>query len=532
MKKRVILLAAVLMLTPWAQGQAVFSEDFQGVAISGEVGQFPDGWTTYGDSKTNVGNFAMFGSSWCVSEVETGNNAAASVSYVTDGSNVDRWMVTPAFTVPSSAYKLIFRAFSADVGGTERLRVMVSTTGVEKEDFTTTLRDFVFDGSQEVSGGWNSIELPLEDFVGQAIHIAFVNHGNGRFVFVDDIEVSAESQNLHMALLENFTSQQCGNCPSADRELESAYNGLENRVAWLSHHAGFANDDYTISESLQLEVLYGTGSTYAPALMIDRSMNYSDGNPGPVHYVGTAVMMHQVLSRASSMVDNIVIGFTGIHYDAQTRQLQATVEGYFIADQSIEAPRLTVYLAEDSLIGYQSSASNNYRHDHVVRACLTSAWGDDGVVTSTDAGATFSKTVTYTLPVGMRADKCYLVACVNNYGSSAAYGREVYNTAKSGYITDDQGEPLGVDDFQLSSLNSSFSVFPNPATSQAYLKAGATIRSLTVTTIGGSVVMTVSAIGADMVELDVEGFPEGLYLVRIVTDDGIATVRLAVVHRR
>ena len=514
MKNNFLLLVSALLSCATAQGQTVFSEDFQGVTINDQVGQFPDGWTTYGDSKTNVGNLVMFGSAWSVSEVETGNNAAASVSYVTDGSNVDRWMVTPSITVPSSSYKLMFRAFSADVGGTERLRVMVSTSGVAKDDFTVTLRDFVFDGSQEVSGGWNRIELPLADYAGQTIHIAFVNHGSGRFVFVDDIAVSAESQNLHMALLETFTSQECGNCPSAERELEGAYEGLEDRVAWLSHHAGFSNDDYTISPSLQLEVLYGT-STYAPALMIDRSMAYSEGNPGPVHYVGTAVMMHQELSRATSLPDNIVIGFTDIQYDATTRQLQATVEGYFIADQSIEAPRLTLYLAEDSLIGYQSTAGSNYRHDHVVRACLTDAWGDD-VIPSTSAGAIFSKTVGYTLPDGMRPDKCYLVACVNNYGSSVTYGRQVYNSTKSGYLVDDHGSALAT----LATPTPGLSIYPNPATERTYIKAGTTIRSVSVSTASGTTVMRLPNVDADLVDLNMSTLPSGLYIVTVVTDRG------------
>ncbi len=529
MIKHGVLFAVAMALVSLSQAQTVFSEDFQDVEIVNQVGQFPDGWTTYGDGKTNVGNFTMFGSSWCVSEVETGNNAAASVSNVTDGSNVDRWMITPAITVPSDAYKLMFRAFSADIDGTERLRIMISTSGVAKDDFTT-LRDFVFDGSQEVSGGWNSIGLSLADFEGETIHIAFVNHGDGYFVFVDDIVVGIGNPNLHIALLEGFTSQQCGNCPSAEVALEGAYQGLEKRVAWLSHHAGFYSDEYTISESQQLEVLYGTSETYAPAIMIDRSMTYSEGNPGPVHYVGTSVMMHQILSSATSLPDNIVIGFTDIQYDVQTRQLQATVDGYFIADQNIEAPRLTIYLAEDSIIGYQSSASSNYRHDHVVRACLTAAWGDDNVVTSTAAGATFSKSVSYTLPAGFRADKCYLVACVNNYGSSVAYGREVFNTTKSDYITDDHGSALGIGDSQQFSLSNSLSVYPNPAARHAYIRTCATIRSATVISMEGGVVMRLPSVDADMIDLDVEGLPAGIYLVNLVTDQGSVAARLSVVH--
>lgn len=526
MTKKVFLLAAALLSVPMLKAQTVFSENFQNATSGGTTTQFPTGWTTYGDNKTNDG-FAAMGQSWCISEVESGNIAAASVSKTTQGGDVDRWMVTPSINIPSANYVLQFRAFSADLDGVERLRVMVSTTGVEKADFSATVRDLVFDGSQDVSGGWNSVSLPLADFAGQDIHIAFVNHGNGYFVFVDDIEVApAGTQNLHMALAEVFTSQYCGNCPEGEEALEEAYEGLESRVAFVYHHAGYQDDAYTIQASKVLESLYNTG-TYAPAWMIDRSMAFADGQPGPVHYIGSDVMMHQTLSRATSVADNIVLGFTNIDYNASSRQLTLSLEGYFIQNQNIEAPRLTVYLVEDSLISFQQGEDNipSYRHDHVVRACLTDSWGDADVITSTAANARFSKTFTYTLPAGSRANKCYLVAFVNNYGADAVYGREVYNTTKSGYITADHGGQLGIEDIQASL---SVKTWPNPAADKAFISTGATIRSLSLTTVDGRMAMQLPSVNADMVELDLSPIAAGMYIVRIVTDQGPVSGRLIV----
>ncbi|MBR1549917.1 MAG: Omp28-related outer membrane protein [Bacteroidales bacterium] len=526
MTKKVFLLAASLMAMPLLKAQTAFSENFQNATSGGTTTQFPSGWTTYSDNKTNDG-FAAMGQSWCISEVESGNIAAASVSKTTQGGDVDRWMVTPSINIPSANYTLQFRAFSADLDGVERLRVMVSTTGVEKADFTTTVRDLVFDGSQDVSGGWNNVSLPLADFAGQNIHIAFVNHGNGYFVFVDDIEVApAGSQNLHMALTEVFTSQYCGNCPEGEEALEGAYAGLENRVAYVFHHAGYQDDAYTIQASKQLESLYNA-NTYAPAWMIDRSMAYADGQPGPVHYIGSDVMMHQTLSRVTSVADNIVLGFTNIDYNAGTRQLSLSLEGYFIQSQNIEAPRVTVYLVEDSLIAFQQGDDNipNYRHDHVVRACLTDAWGDADIITSTAANARFSKTFTYTLPAGLRANKCHLVAFVNNYGADAVYGREVYNTTKSGYITNDRGGQLGIEDLQATLR---VKTYPNPATDRAYITTGATIRSLSLLSVDGRTAMQLPSVDADMVELDLSPVASGLYIVRLLTDQGPVSGKLIV----
>ena len=529
MKRSVLLIIVALLMAMSVKAQTVFSENYQGVVISGQVGQFPTGWVTYGDGRTNQGNFGMFGDSWCVSEVETGNNAAASISLVSGSGEVNRWMVTPAIEVPSADFTLRFRVFSADLSGTERLRVMVSTTNQQKTSFTTTLRDLVFDESNpDISGGWNSIELSLSEYAGQNIYVAFVNHGDGYFVFVDDIEVSNGSQHTHMPLMETFTSQYCGNCPDGETELEHAYAGLENRVAWVAHHVGFQDDQFTIESSRVLESLFNTG-TYNPAILIDRSMAYSEGNPGPVHYVGTGVMMHQQLSRASVLPDNIVMGLTDINYNAGTRKLQFTVEGYFVEHQDIEAPRLTVYVVEDSIIAFQSdgSTNNNYRHDHTVRACLTQDWGDDDVITSTDANAHFSKSFSYTLPANMRANKCYVVAFVNSYGADAVNGRRVYNTTQSGYITQDHGGPLGIEEMQ-SQLQ--VKTYPNPASNRAYVSVGATIRTATVMSIDGRAVMQLPSVNADIMELDLSGLANGSYIVSVVTDRGTSNGRLVIIR--
>lgn len=525
MKKYAFLLALSLAAAT-TDAQTIFSEDFEAVTVNDEVGPLPDGWTMYADNLTNNSSFAKFGSGWVVSQVETANQAAASVSYVTSSSDCDRWLITPSIAVPSGSYTLKFRAFVDQTSTPEKLRVAVSTTDAQKSSFTTTLRDIVFNGTEGTTAGWNNIELPLSDFAGQQIIIAFVNHGNSHFIFVDDVRINTSTDNFHMVLMETFTSQYCSQCPQGHTYEEGAYEGLENRVAWVSHHAGFQNDDYTIPASTQLETLYG-GSTYAPAIMFDRDRMYStSSDPGPVHYVGDSYSMHQQLSRATSVADNIVLGFTNISYNPSSRTLQATVDGYFIADHSIDNPRLTVYLVEDSLIGAQSygtGSHSNYRHDHVLRACLTDSWGDN-VFIATSASSSFTKTVSYTLPANMRPDKCYLVAFVCNHGS-AITDRKVHNTTKSGYITTDQGQALQADDIRLHSCQ--LSLRPNPASEVVYVSAQSPIRHYTVTDMTGRTVMQGST-HADMLELHVSHLRAGIYIVRVTTANGSATARMVV----
>lgn len=288
-----------MMLSTAVQAQVQFSEDFEGVPISGEVGPLPDGWLKYGDNNTNVSNLTIFGSGWVVSQVETDNKAAASVSAINENGTCDRWLVTPSVHIPSGDHSLTFRAYAVQASANEKLKVMVSTTGSDKANFTATLRDIVFDGTGGATAGWSTFNLALGDYAGQDIRHAFVNHGHANFIFVDDIKVSVPQENYHMALMESFTSQYCGQCPDGHEMLETAYAGLENRVAWVSHHAGFQNDAMTCSASTAMEALYNT-SIYAPAVSIDRDMRYSSStDPEPVHYVGASATMHDQLARAT-----------------------------------------------------------------------------------------------------------------------------------------------------------------------------------------------------------------------------------------
>ena len=49
-------------------------------------------------------------------------------------------------------------------------------------------------------------------------------------------------------LLEHFTSLPCINCPEGDRLLEEIVPSRQD-VAWVSHHVGYKEDEFTLTES-------------------------------------------------------------------------------------------------------------------------------------------------------------------------------------------------------------------------------------------------------------------------------------------
>ena len=83
-------------------------------------------------------------------------------------------------------------------------------------------------------------------------------------------------------LLEHFSTTKCSNCPAAHNNIN---NWLSTRpeIIHLIHHCGYYTDIYTVPESESLMVFYNDGgSTYAPAVMLDR--RHLTDDPGPVFF--------------------------------------------------------------------------------------------------------------------------------------------------------------------------------------------------------------------------------------------------------
>lgn len=629
MKKTLLFLAAALTFGMAAHAQTAFSEDFQG-------GSMPTGWTVIADELVNSDNYSDYNQSWQVAQVsQDGNYAAVSISWTEpQGNDCDRWLITPAITVPASGYNLMANIWGRSASYPEKVKVMISTTGTNKTDFTQVL-DVVMD-DQNYSTGWNTVMVNLDSYAGQNIYIAFVNHGDGYYTFVDDVEVKVipangisavsaaapaytsqgglcnvsltvrnegsaplaafdiaytvnggDEQTLSVAgidvapftthtctvpvqvldlgvalinltvsnpnndtdpdatdnstscetnvydpsttalrntVLEHFTTARCPNCPPAHDRLEAAVNGQEDRVVWIAHHVGYYTDDMTITESNQMLRFFNDGgSTYAPAIMLDRNQAFvTDNDPGPVFFPGEDVA--QVISNAISTPAYVSVNISDVNYDAQSRQLSLTVNGSFISDMTFDSPRITVYIMQDHIMGTQSGASGQYEHNHVIRACVTDVWGDATAITSTTAGSTFSKTFTYTMPTNFKANNCWAAAFVNNYTSNVNNCR-IANATKTGYLLEGTDPTAGIGDVQASMK---VVTYPNPTTEMAYVTTESTIRSYEMVDALGRKVMGSENVNADILELNVSSLSAGIYFITVTTDLGTATQRLSV----
>ena len=608
-------------------------EDFEANATAGNFGTFPVGWTTYADNVANYSQYADFGQSWSVYDFGwLGDGSAICLTYTNSTTACDRWLVTPQLVMPATGdFKLKFDVYGSQYS--EKLAVLVSTTGNAKTDFTQTVMP-----QTTLAAGANTMLFDLSAYVGQSIYIAFrCTTTDGMYTLVDNVTVSADlpaagisytdgmvqgfapmgtnfsfytmvrnegttpltsytltytvngtaqtrnvtginvapfayyvdtvtishptaeavtislevsapngvvdpdasdnSGSLSLSvydpatvaerttLLDHFTTAVCPNCPSAHTRLGAVMENIDaNRVAWVAHHVGYGTDNMTLAEDAAntgVMGFYNGTSTFAPAMLLDRDTENVPGEyNGMVGGITTnAATLQNQFSNAISKPAFVTVGLENITYDASTRQVSFDVNGMFKSSLT-GTINLTVYITEDSIMGTQSGATGNYRHDHVLRGVVTSYWGD--ALTSTNANETYSKHYTYTLPATWNYKKCRLIAFVNNHSNSVTE-RKVLNATKSAFLTAGQ---VGIEDVKPAI---SVKMWPNPVAEMAFVEAESTIRSYSVVNSVGQVVESRENVNASALELNVSNYAAGVYFVSVTTDNGVSTERLSVV---
>lgn len=291
---------------------------------------------------------------------------------------------------------------------------------------------------------------------------------------------------------------------------------------------GYGTDTWTLNASNTLTRFYAANSTYAPALMLDRThftgAAFSDGNssnaPGPIFFpssdVGTAIQ------TAADQPAFLTVALKNTHYDAATRELTTTVKVNVLTDLNMSDPRVSLYLIEDSLYGQQSGASTSrYQHDHVIRAAISGITGDAGILTNVTEGTDVEQTYTYTLNSSWNAEHCRLVAFVNNYNTSNVNDCKVMNSTISAYLRDGD---VGIDDVDQTSLR----IYPNPTTDFSILECENGIREVVVINTLGQEVLRTHADGSNHVRIETASLPTGVYVVKVRNNGNEAIHRMTV----
>ena len=266
----------------------------------------------------------------------------------------------------------------------------------------------------------------------------------------------AGSDFVHRALLEEFTTEVCVNCPSGAQRIEAALDyGYHDRIIMATHHAGYHTDWLTLPSDVDYCWFYNEGgSTSAPSTMLDRTLTGFDKDFSPMFNPPQSQKLCERFDIALSRPALVDVKAT-LKYDDALHQVSINIEGERLdafQHQCSEA-RITVFALIDSIQAHdQTGAGQGYYHRHVTRAVLTDVWGD---VITWD-GNRFSASYSWTIPDEYRAEKMELVAFVSNYDAADPTNCCVFNTTRA-LLSDPSTE--GIDVVRLNDASPSAPLF-------------------------------------------------------------------------
>ncbi|MCC8070328.1 MAG: Omp28-related outer membrane protein [Bacteroidales bacterium] len=238
----------------------------------------------------------------------------------------------------------------------------------------------------------------------------------------------ATSVYLKNVFVEEFTTEECVNCPAMATRLHNALAAdeqYEEQVAVVCHHAGYYTDTFTQPCDESLTWFYNAGgNTYAPAIMVDRSTRYSSSTTSPLFNTTSESDLTDAFDQALERRANVMVGLS-CSFNSDSTQVDVTATCLRKADASLANPRLTVYLTEDDVEAvYQSGATGKYFHQHVIRG-YNSIWGEEipweGEARSATLGCSFTIDPSWTF------SKLKLVGVISNLNADDPTDCEVSN---------------------------------------------------------------------------------------------------------
>ncbi len=211
-------------------------------------------------------------------------------------------------------------------------------------------------------------------------------------------------------LLEDYTGQECPNCPKAAPVIDQLHEIYGDKVIAVGIHAGrkswpsSAETNYMGLATSEGEEYYkSVGSPAQPSGNINRA-----GSPSTIDQWSSHV--EEAISKAAPLSLSITAG-----YDEATRGITTTINA--MGTDGNTSGKLQLWIIEDNIVAPQylpdGSAQVDYTHNHVFRAAVNGTWGEDFSISE---GEEKSLTHTATLQAHCKAENVSIVAFVYNDG--------------------------------------------------------------------------------------------------------------------
>lgn len=202
------------------------------------------------------------------------------------------------------------------------------------------------------------------------------------------IRVYAETAERNCVLIEQFTGQDCPNCPGGAKTMAASIEGMKNpeKAVWVAHHT-YYTDQFSLDESKV--IANALNANFAPACNLNRvPRDYGMGTEELIWHPGYSTT--KILETALNEPGLATLEMSRT-YDAEKRELSIVVKGCSYEKESY----ITTIVTQSGILARQSGATGDYTHNNAPRAFLTAAKGDQ---LELDAEGNYSVTYTYTIP--------------------------------------------------------------------------------------------------------------------------------------
>lgn len=260
-----------------------------------------------------------------------------------------------------------------------------------------------------------------------AIEITQVNGGNDEYA--DDDATTCLFNYLRTVLVEEFTTEECPNCPRVAQYLHDIISGdksLARHIAVVCHHSGYHTDRFTTGADLDYEWFYNNGGgTYAPSLMYNRiPLSTTDDGMAPTTSPSSREEVAAIIkSIADEESDLVITANASLSDDGKTVSME--VHGRRLDDVETTGQRITVFLTEDNVLadGQAGSGTDTYYHQHVMRA-VNATWGEP-VEWKNDE---FVYTCSFNISGNWKPGDMKVIASVGDYDSSNPANCQIGNS--------------------------------------------------------------------------------------------------------
>lgn len=219
------------------------------------------------------------------------------------------------------------------------------------------------------------------------------------------LKMSAETPTFfpRKFLLEHFTSANCNMCPLGMKYIAEYLDKQTTPYIWVSHHAVYGTDEYTIPASNAIAMNY-LGMNQLPRVVFNRTEQ--DGLMVIDAWdIEKLVVKDDTVAEASVVIEH--------QFDAATRRLDVKVSGQ-VANPGRKEYLLSILIKENGLVGRQEDAYSSwkgakwqeYMHPRVVRDMVTATFGDTVKVKN----QAYSYTTNYIVDDEWVAENCCVVA--------------------------------------------------------------------------------------------------------------------------